>query len=86
MRVKEKTMKLHPRQIAIAELTKGKNVGNIVEIWKMNDKESIFILKGNTPFLGWTEIASHDVPSLQTILTHWLRACGNRFIFKMLEK
>lgn len=52
----------------------------------MKPHERIYILKGNTPCIGWTEIASHDVPSLQTILTHWLRAGGNGFIFKMWEK
>jgi hypothetical protein len=49
----------------------------------MERPKPIYILKGNTPYLGRTEIASHDVKSLQIILTDWLKANGSGFIFRM---
>jgi len=42
----------------------------------------IYILKWITPVLGETEIASHDVKSLQIIPTDWLRADGSGFIYR----
>jgi len=48
-----------------------------------NPTQKIYILKGNTPYLGRTEIASHDVKSLQIILTDWLRANGSGFISRL---
>ena len=50
----------------------------------MKPPKKIYILKGSTPYLGKTEIASHDVKSLQIILTDWLRADGSGFILRLL--
>ena len=43
----------------------------------------VYVLLGNTPILGKTEIASRDVLSLQIIQTDWLRAGGTGFIYKV---
>ena len=49
----------------------------------MGLKKSIYLLKGKTPILGETKIASRDVKSLKEMLTTWLRAGGNGFIFRI---
>ena len=49
----------------------------------MRKPKKIYMLSGNTPYLGKTEIASHDVKSLQIMLTDWLRAGGSWIIVRI---
>jgi len=49
----------------------------------MQIPKPIYMLSGNTPILGVTEIASKDVKSLQEMQTEWLRAGGNGFIWRI---